>query len=60
MSFEREELQEIRRRAEESADIEGLNPRWRRAYLQLSDAANLVDAIMARTIVQGGIEVEEK
>jgi len=60
MSFERKELWDIRSRADEAANVENLNSHWKRAYLRLSDAANFVDAIIARTIVHGDIEEEEK
>lgn len=47
--FSRDELIELRKRAEDMAQIEGLNPHWMRAYLQLADAADRLDAMIART-----------
>jgi len=47
--FERKELILLRKRAEEDARIEGLNPGWKRAYLRLADAADNLDAMIART-----------
>jgi hypothetical protein len=45
--FEREELQDIRDKAVISA--EGVpNNHWQRAYKQLADAADKLDAMMAR------------
>ena len=46
--FTREELQVIREKAEKSAYIVPDNL-WRRAYLQLADAVNYIDAMEART-----------
>jgi len=52
--FSREKLQEIRRQAYALADTKGLNPSWKRLLLNLGDAANALDAYLART------EVKEK
>jgi len=46
--FTREELQELKTRAVQMADIEGLNFYWQRAYIRLADAADHLDAMMAR------------
>ena len=46
--FGRSELQELRRRAEEMEACV-LNPHWKRAYLNLADALDRVDAMIART-----------
>ena len=48
MKFTREELQEIRMKAEEAADVYRGDTSWRRAYLRLVDAATTLDAFMAR------------
>lgn len=47
--FSREELIELRGRAEKEAQIEGINETWKRAYLALADAADHLDAMEART-----------
>ena len=46
--FERKELWEIRSRAEKQAEIV-VNPHWKRAYRWLADAADRLDAMIART-----------
>ena len=50
-TFERRELREIRDRAYNMAGIEGQNPAWTRVYQRLGDAADHLDAIIARTEV---------
>ena len=55
--FSREKLQEIRRQAYALADTKGLNPSWKRLLLNLGDAANALDAYIARTEVK---EIEDK
>jgi len=57
--FERGELREIRDRARNMAATEGLNPAWARAYQRLGDAADNLEAMMARTEVPE-VEVPEK
>ena len=52
MDFEREELWGIRSKALEASKCEGLNPNWKRCYENLADAANYLDAIIARTEMQ--------
>lgn len=47
--FSREELWDIRDRAEDMASIKSLNSGWKRIYLNLADAANSLDAFIART-----------
>jgi len=47
--FTREELWSIRAKAEQAASVKGTNRQWVRAYLALSDAADWLDAMMART-----------
>ncbi len=47
MDFEREELRNIREKAVEQA-ISCPNNHWTRAYKQLADAADRLDAMMAR------------
>jgi len=49
MKLEREFLCELRNTANEAAQTEGLNQGWKRVYLNLSDAANFLDAMLART-----------
>ena len=51
----RDELIILRERAEEMAKVEGLNPRWARAYLDLADAADRLDAMIKRTEVGGDV-----
>lgn len=46
--FERDELIQIREKAEKEAIVEGLNKGWARAYLRLADAADHLDAMIAR------------
>ena len=46
--FDRHELQNIRERADEMAATDGMNKHWVRAYHALSDAANNLDAMLAR------------
>ncbi len=53
--FRRKELQEIRKKAEESANMEGLCQDWKRIYTNLADAVNTIDAFIARTEVKGGL-----
>lgn len=52
-NFERSELIGLRERAWLLAVGEGLNPHWKRAYLALADAADHLDAMIARTIIPG-------
>jgi len=47
-TFEREELQGIRDRAENIAGTVA-NYGWKRAYIELADAADRLDAMEART-----------
>jgi hypothetical protein len=47
--FGRGELQSIRYRALTMAATSGLNRGWRRVYFALADAANTLDAFIART-----------
>lgn len=53
----REECQKIRNDAEE-ASCEGISPLWKRAYLRLADAADNLDAMIARTEVTPEEEVK--
>lgn len=46
--FTREELQEIRAKAVNNAEAVA-NNHWKRAYKQLADATDRLDAMMART-----------
>lgn len=52
--FNREELTGLGNRCELMASIRGLNPAWRRAYLNLADAVDHLDAIFARSTVYVG------
>ena len=57
MTFSRVELQELREKA--IASKKGvINPQWNRAYDQLADAADRIDAMKARLEVHG-IKTEE-
>ena len=49
MSFEREELWAIRGKALDHSKTEGLNSQWKRCYETLADAADYLDAMIART-----------
>lgn len=49
MQFTREELQDIRDRAEQQVDVPGLSRQDQIAYLELASAADRVDATLART-----------
>jgi hypothetical protein len=44
----RDELKEIRSRAELEAKVPGINPAWQHACLTLAAAADRVDAMTAR------------
>ena len=46
--FGRSELQDIRSRAENMAETEGLNRHWRWAYERIAQAADHIDAMWAR------------
>lgn len=48
MEFKREELQKIRVKAELAAGEFVLSTSWKRAYNALGDAANTLDALIAR------------
>lgn len=49
--FTRKELIELRDRANALAMSSGVNPTWVRAYVQLSLAADYLDAMLARSTV---------
>jgi hypothetical protein len=49
MNFTREELQNLKEKAEKMACIEHLNSGWKRVLLRLADAACCLDAFIART-----------
>lgn len=51
--FTREELQHITAKALEEANLENLSQSWRHVYLKLANAADYLDAMMARTEVKG-------
>lgn len=55
-NFDRGELWEIETRANYMADGKGLNPTWSRAYRRLADAANILDAFIARTMETPPVE----
>ena len=48
-NFTREELQDLRIKAEDNAGVYQVNTSWKRAYLRLADAASTLDAFIART-----------
>lgn len=51
--FTREELIDLREKAIYFADgTGGQNASWTRAYQQLADAANYLDAMLARSVVR--------
>lgn len=52
LPFRRKELWPIVTRAEELSRLVP-NPRWKRAYADLAQAASVVDAFLARSTVQG-------
>ncbi len=47
--FTRKELSKIGSKAILLADVKGTNPQWVRAYVQLADAVDRLDAMIART-----------
>ena len=51
--FTREELQQITAKALEQANLSGLSQSWRTVYLRLANAADYLDAMIARTEVKG-------
>jgi len=51
----RQELIEIRERAELEASIKGVNEKWRHACLELASAADRLDSITHR--IESGLEV---
>jgi len=54
---EREKMQDLREWAEKCAkEIE--SELWKRAYLNLADAADKIDAMITRTIDIEGLEIE--
>jgi len=52
MEFKREELQQIRQRADRIAGDYQISTVWTRAYQALADAANTLDAMFARREVE--------
>ena len=50
--FERFELQKIREKAKDCSIVPQQNENWNRAYLVLADAANCLDAMIARTEIR--------
>lgn len=48
MEFKREELQKLRIRADRAAGDYVISTCWKRAFIALSDAANTLDALIAR------------
>ena len=57
MILDRDFLITLRNTANEYATVDGRSSDWARAYLNLSDAANFLDAMIART---GVFEVDEE
>lgn len=58
--FTREELIKIRNRAEELAKVNVKhNENWRRAYLNLADAADRVDAMICRIVKRDNTQLIE-
>lgn len=53
-TIERSELISIRERADKMVNEKQLNGRWRKAYQHLAEAADRLDAMIARTEVVGG------
>ena len=52
-AIERSELISIRNRADSMISEKQLNGRWRKAYQNLAEAADRLDALIARTEVVG-------
>ncbi len=50
--FKGKELRQIRDKAIKEANAKGTNPNWVRAYQQLADSANTLDAMIARCTVK--------
>jgi len=59
MLFQREELWRIREDALKEANVQGLNLQWKRAFEKLADAADYVDAMIARTEDKSITEIED-
>lgn len=53
MPFKRAELIQLRAKAEKAANTPHLNPTWKRACIQLAQACDYLDAMIARTILYG-------
>ena len=51
--IQRYELQRLRERALEEANCPGINLQWKRAYEAFADAADRLDAMVARCTVEG-------
>lgn len=58
--FSREEMIDLRERAEREALCPGLNPSWARAYLALADAADHLDAMITRCTERVDFDPSEK
>ena len=50
--FERKELQRLREKAYDMADNYVKSTSWKRAFIALGDAANQLDAFIARTEIK--------
>ncbi len=46
----REDLQDLRELAINAANVDGVNVIWARAYIEIADAADRMDAMIARTL----------
>lgn len=61
IEFTREFLWELRDKARDFSELSGLNTHWKRAYEAIMDAADRLDAMIARsTIRETSIEETEK
>ena len=49
--WSREELIALRTKARKSSEVKGLSSSWKRAYVDLADSLDRLDAMEARTIV---------
>jgi len=60
MGFTRNELIQLRAKAEKAANTPHLNPAWKRAYIQLAQDLDYLDAMEARITFYLGKDEEPK
>jgi len=57
--FTRENLREIKSKAGEMAETDGMNKYWKQAYFDLAQAANVLDAMLARSVNHDSIDPKQ-